>query len=93
MDKERDLIHDPLQRQEIEELVRIAGGIEPLLSKKSTKFKAYQAQVMKPDDWIEFMVQEPRLLRRPLVFDGVRLYIGFDEGNWSKIPESAVKSK
>lgn len=79
---ERDLILEPLSVGELTELVRQAGGVEALLSKKSPKYKEYQDRVSKPDDWILFMAEEPRLIRRPILEVKGRLLIGFDQQAW-----------
>jgi arsenate reductase-like glutaredoxin family protein len=81
---ERDLILEPLSVQEITELAREAGSVEALLSKKSPKYKEYQDRVAKPDDWIPFMAEEPRLIRRPMLAVPGRLLIGFDQKVWQE---------
>ncbi len=85
MDVERDLILDPLTIEEIKELAALAGGIEPLLSKKSPKYKEYQERVAAPEDWLPLMAEEPRLLKRPIVVRDGQIYIGFDQKAWSEI--------
>lgn len=85
VDAERDLILNPLSVDEIRELAALAGGITPILSKKSPKYKIYQTEVQKPEDWLPLMAEEPRLLKRPLVRVGQKLYIGFDPDEWQAL--------
>lgn len=85
LDEERDLILDPLTVEEIRRLADRAGGVERLLSKKSPKYKEYEGRVTGPDDWIRFMAEEPRLLKRPILVNGGQVLVGFDPTAWSQL--------
>ena len=85
MSEERDLIAQPLSRDELTELVRLAGGVEYLLSKKSPHYKAHRDEIKTDDEWLELMAQEPRLIKRPVVVDGTTVYIGFDAEKWDRL--------
>lgn len=39
-------------------------------------------QVQDPNDWIRFMAEEPRLIKRPIVVQGDQIAIGFDQTVW-----------
>ncbi len=93
VDEERDLIAEPLDVAEIRAMVRLAGGIEFLLSTKSPKYRQYRELARSDEDWVELMAKEPRLIKRPLVRAGDQLYIGFDENAWrALLPAETVTS-
>ncbi|PSR21924.1 MAG: arsenate reductase [Sulfobacillus acidophilus] len=79
------MIAQPLSAAEIRTLVQLAGGVQPLLSRKSPKYRQYQDLAKTDEDWIALMATEPRLIKRPLVRVGDDLYIGFDEVAWRSL--------
>ena len=85
LDQERDLILNPLSEPEIRHLAGLAGGVERILSTKSPKYAQYKDRVTNPDDWIAFMVEEPRLLKRPIVNRDGTVYVGFDAKAWQAL--------
>jgi arsenate reductase-like glutaredoxin family protein len=85
VDVERDLILAPMNVDEIRRLAAAAGGVEKLLSTKSPKHAQYKDRISGPEDWVTFMAEEPRLIKRPLIErDGV-VYIGFDSKAWEAL--------
>lgn len=85
VDQERDLILDPLSVDEIRRLAVLAGGVDKILSIKSPKYALYRDRALTPDDWLTFMAEEPRLIKRPLVESNGVLYIGFDATAWESL--------
>lgn len=85
VDRERDLIKTPLTLEEIQQLAEAAGGVDALLSKRSPAYKKYRDQVQSPDQWLQFMTEEPRLIRRPIVQTGNRLFVGFNPQEWDDL--------
>lgn len=57
------------------------GGIRDLVSAKSARYKelGLADQQLSDQEWLELLAHEPKLLRRPLLFDDVKLVIGYDE--------------
>lgn len=84
---ERDLILDPLRRDEIAALVEEVGGIEAILSKKSPKYKEWVPKMATPEEWITAMAEEPRLIRRPIWRHGSHIVVGFSGASWEKLIE------
>ena len=67
--EERDFFDERLRRDELNDLVRQAGGVRPLVSTASPTF-ARQGRALEDysDGELEALVlSEPRLLRRPLL--------------------------
>ncbi|WP_243239391.1 arsenate reductase family protein [Sulfobacillus harzensis] len=72
-----------MSTDEIRFLAELAGGVELLLSKKSPKYKEYRDRAASPEDWIAFMAEEPRLIKRPILVEGGQILIGFDQDAWT----------
>jgi len=76
---ERDFFKEPLTRQEINALLqgKPASG---MFSFKSPSFKTLglKQEKLKDDDLINLMLKEPRLIRRPIVKIGGKVYFGAD---------------
>ncbi len=79
----RDLIKEPLTRQELLELAAEAGGLELLVAKRSPSYKKYRDQMTTEDGIIDAMLAEPRLIRRPILRGPDGVYIGFQADQWA----------
>jgi regulatory protein spx len=83
--KEREFFKNPLDANEIEELL----GPRPVADLLSTRTTEYKARGLDKGNHSEaellrLMEAEPRLLRRPLVQIGDELLIGFDPQRWAE---------
>lgn len=76
---ERDFFKTPFSRAEIEALLQGRPAAD-MFSFRSPRFKALgkDPATMKDDDLIRLMLNEPRLIRRPIVKDGKRVSFGAD---------------
>lgn len=84
---ERDFFADPLSRAEIEDLAA-AAGIDNLFSWRSPSAKPYRESrdSITPDELIDAMLEEPRLIRRPIITSpDAQPIIGFDRNAYSQI--------
>jgi arsenate reductase-like glutaredoxin family protein len=79
---ERDLIRQPLSRDEVEDLVRRAGGLEAVLATRSPAYRARAAATAGEEAWISAMVEEPRLIRRPILETDRGMAVGFSAERW-----------
>ena len=77
---ERDFFKDPLSEAEIRGLSK-GRPLSEMFAWRSPSFKALglEAGALTDDDLIRLMLQEPRLIRRPLVQIGDRLVVGGSE--------------
>jgi arsenate reductase len=77
--EERDYAKNPLNRDELEQLFQ---GRDPrdYLNPKSPAFKAMQLKdkSLTANQAITLMVQEPNLIKRPLILAGRTIIAGFD---------------
>ena len=75
--EERDFFKDPFTEQEIRDLAE-GVGVPQLFAWRSPSLKqmGLAGQELSDDKMVELMLQEPRLVRRPLVRIANRLLIG-----------------
>ena len=76
---ERDFFKNPFNRSEIQELLRGKSASE-MFNFKSPSFKQLGLERDKLSDnkLIDLMLKEPRLIRRPVVRIGDKVYFGAD---------------
>ncbi len=79
----RDLIQEPLVREEILELAEAAGGLQAILAKRSPSYARYRDQMDSDEGIIAAMLAEPRLIRRPILRTSTGLHIGFQPQKWA----------
>lgn len=83
--EERDLIKRPLSRAEIDAIVERAGGLAQVLSTRSPAYKKRADSTRTDEEWLDAMVEEPRLLRRPILVTERGVGVGFDPAAWSRL--------
>ncbi len=76
---ERDFFKEPFTRHEIEGLLQ-GKPASDMFSFKSPSFKALglKPDTLKDHDLVNLMLKEPRLIRRPVVRIGRKVYFGAD---------------
>jgi len=76
---ERDFFREPFSREEIKTLLQGKSASE-MFSFKSPSFRVLglDRSKLKDSDLIDWMLKEPRLIRRPVVRIGKRVYFGAD---------------
>jgi arsenate reductase len=75
----RDLKAQPLERPEVEDLARKAGGAETLFSRRAMKYRAMglHEQTLSDDDLLRLMTEEYTFITRPVIVRGDRATAGF----------------
>ena len=84
---ERDFFENPMGREELREIID-AAGIDNVFSWRSPSAKEYRQrrESISEDELIDAMLGEPRLIRRPIVFDaGDDPIIGFDKSAYAAL--------
>ena len=83
--EERDYVKSPLSAAELKDLF---AGLDPrdFLNPKSPAYKArgLAGKTIRPDDAIRLMVEDPNLIKRPLVVAGREIIAGFDRERLKK---------
>ena len=85
---DRDFFKEPFTREEIKALLQ-GKPASDMFSFKSPSFKALELDQtkIKDNDLINLMLKEPRLIRRPVVKIGKKVYFGVD----AKVLEMVLK--
>ena len=75
--EERDYFKDPLSSEELQELAALSS-LSDLFAWRSPSFKKLElvAAEVSEDEMLRLMLEEPRLLRRPVTRVGDKLIIG-----------------
>lgn len=80
--EERHLFKNPPSVKELLDIVKMThNGMDDILSTRSRTFKELDKDIedMTVSEVLEMLSEEPRLLRRPIIFDGEKLIIGFNK--------------
>ena len=87
--QDRDFFKTPFSRAEIEGLLK-GRKAEKMFSFRSPSFKALgiARESLSEDELIDLMLQEPRLIRRPVVKIGKTVYFGADSNALAEILKS-----
>jgi len=74
----RDYLKDPLSREELEQLVRKLGiPAEELVRKQEEKYrKELKGKELPEKEWIRILVENPKLIRRPIIEKGEKAVLG-----------------
>ena len=74
---DRDFFKDTLSEAEIRELASMAGT-ENIFARRSPSLKkmGLADKVLSDDEMVKLMLQEPKLVRRPLIKVGNKLMVG-----------------
>jgi arsenate reductase len=79
----RDIVREPPDRAFLEKHVA-ADRLGDFLSKRSPVFKTQPLPSSK-EEAIELMLQQPNLIRRPILVKGSRVVFGFDKEQYRKL--------
>ncbi|MFB9768875.1 Spx/MgsR family RNA polymerase-binding regulatory protein [Lactiplantibacillus modestisalitolerans] len=94
---ERDIIANPLDRDELKQVLRLTeNGFEDIVSTRSKAFKALHIDLadLGFNQLLDLLVEKPQLLKRPILYDGRRLQIGYNEEDIRAfLPRSVRKSE
>lgn len=82
---EQNVLKEPLSKSVIQYLFYRADRMEKLLAKKSKGYKELQTLLNDDDvrmsDIYQFIQENPRVLKYPIVLDQQRLMVGYNEHN------------
>ena len=74
---ERDYFKEPLSEAEIREMAALAG-VDQIFARRSPSLKqmGLANQDLSEDEMVNLMLQEPKLVRRPLIRVGDKVFAG-----------------
>lgn len=81
------IYNDPPSREELERMARaLPGGVRELIGTRSRKYKelGLAGKSLSDEEWHRLIEEEPRLLRRPILWDGERAIVGFDREKYEE---------
>src|SRR6185312_16000344 len=86
-----DLREKGLSKGELASVARAVGGVRALYDGEGTRAKERGFAHLGPSDarLAELLVEDPQLLRTPIVRDGARAAVGADEAAWRSFAEAA----
>ncbi|APT18914.1 MULTISPECIES: transcriptional regulator SpxA [Amylolactobacillus] len=79
---ERNIFSNPLSKDEIMQVLRMTeDGTEEIISTRSHAFQNLGVSIddLSIDKLLDLVVQNPGLLRRPIIMDEKRLQVGYNE--------------
>jgi len=80
--KERNIFSDPLKIEEIKEILRLTeDGTEEIISNRSKVFQELDVDLnqLPMNELYAIIQKKPGLLKRPIIVDGKRLQVGYNE--------------
>lgn len=80
--KEKNIYHDPLTVQDLKEILRLTdNGTEEIISYRSQAYQNLDIDLdeLTMNQLLELLIEEPSLVRRPIIMDDRRLQIGYNE--------------
>ena len=95
--KERNIIADPLSRDEIVHILRMTEeGTEEIVSTRSKAFQELNIDLdeISMNELIDLIEKNPSLLRRPIILDDRRMQVGYNEDEIRRfLPRSVRRSE
>ncbi len=80
--KEKNIYHEPLTKDEIKEILMLTDeGTEEIISYRSEAYQNLEADLdeYSMNELLNLFIEEPSLIRRPIIMDDRRLQIGFND--------------
>tara|TARA_Y100000766_G_scaffold271388_1_gene270213 strand:+ start:293 stop:724 length:432 start_codon:yes stop_codon:yes gene_type:complete len=79
----QDIKKEPISKNQIEEMAKIAGSYEALFSRKAMKYKSLGLNEMKLSeaDYKKHIIEEYTFLKRPVAIIGDNIFIGNSKKN------------
>jgi arsenate reductase len=89
-----DLHEKGLSKGELGSVARAVGGVRALYDAEGARVKERGLQYLDPGEarLTELLLEDPRLLRTPIVRDGTRAAVGLAEALWKAFAETAKKT-
>lgn len=80
--EEQNIYHEPLTKEEIKEILMLTDeGTEEIISYRSEAYKNLDVNFdeLSMRELLDLFIEEPSLIRRPIIMDDRRLQIGFND--------------
>ena len=89
--QERDYFKEPLSEEEVREMATLAG-IDQIFARRSPSLKqmGLAGQDLSEDEMVRLMLQEPKLVRRPMMRVGDQIFFGGGAAVLNSVVAAAV---
>lgn len=80
--EEKNIFHEPLTKEEIKEILMLTDeGTEEIISYRSQAYQELDVDIdtLSMNELLNLFIEEPSLIRRPIIMDDRRLQIGYNE--------------
>lgn len=80
--EEKNIYHEPLTKNEIKEILMLTDeGTEEIISYRSDAYQRLETNLedLSMNELLDLFIEEPSLIRRPIIMDDRRLQIGFND--------------
>jgi len=80
--EEKNIYHEPLTKEELKEILMLTDeGTEEIISYRSEAYKnlTVDLDTLSINELLDLFIEEPSLVRRPIIMDDRRLQIGFND--------------
>ena len=80
--EEKNIYHEPLTKDEIKEILMLTDeGTEEIISYRSEAYQNLERDIedFSMNELLDLFIEEPSLIRRPIIMDDRRLQIGFND--------------
>jgi len=79
---EKNIFHEPLTKREIRRILSLTEeGTEEIISYRSQAFQELDVELgaLSMSELLDLFIEQPSLIRRPIIMDDRRLQIGYNE--------------
>lgn len=85
--EERNYAKVPMTRQEVRDLIEAAGGVAAVLNPRHevAKARGWKATPPPVEEFVEAVVADANLLRRPILVKDGQAVVGRDEAGWKAL--------
>ena len=80
--EEKNIYHEPLTKEEIKEILILTDeGTEEIISYRSEAYQDLELEIdsLSMNELLDLFIEEPSLIRRPIIMDHRRLQVGYNE--------------
>lgn len=89
----RDIKSESISGEEVDEMAKIAGSYEAIFSKIAMKYRALKLneRVLSESDYRHYIMQEYTFLKRPVIIDQNRIFVGSSKSTIASLKASYPK--
>jgi len=80
--EEKNIYHEPLSKDDIKEILMLTDeGTEEIISYRSQAYQNLDVDIeeLSMSELLDLFIEEPSLIRRPIIMDDRRLQVGYNE--------------